>query len=200
MYNQISNCKKSIKMLNYKFTKQILLLLLLLCVACTVSLNQGNSPSSLTAEYLRENPRPRPEFILNVTSGPGLIEFVQAQCVRINQEPLWVEGYYASELYDNTMANLQIEINGRAIPESDIETSVTATAYPVFDDEHNFIGAFGGVVTVCVNTERLESGVHHATISTQTVTGEEHSYEWAFHHSDVPDNKALPTTVILPSD
>ena len=97
-------------MLDYRLQAHSLLLLLLLCTACLP--NQDKPPFTLTVESIYENPLPRPEFVMDVTSGPGLIEFVQAQCIILNQEPFWEEGFSSNELYAHLMANIDLTVDG----------------------------------------------------------------------------------------
>lgn len=158
--------------------------------------SQESSPSS-TAESLYANPSPLPEFITDVVAESHMF-FSRAICITINQEPLWVRGYTAEEIYDHMVAHLRFTVDGDMVPNSEVEIMVAPMAYPVYDENHAVIGLYGGPATACFDSTQFEPGLHVAAVELKDLSGRESSYTWAFRCGE---NQELPPTIaVLPSD
>ena len=175
----------------------MLFLLQLLIVGCAPTVS---SPLQATAETLYANPQPQPDFVIDVdvASGGGIF-FDQAVCMVIDQEPFWTEGHNTDALRDHWMANLHFTLDDQTVSESDIESKRVLMAYPVFDDDLNIVGFYGGPVTICANTENLDVGLHLASVRIVDISGREHIFEWAFRNNNQSSSDELPTIQVLPT-
>lgn len=144
---------------------------ILICISCTA---HGNQTLQLTAEALLLNPLPQPEFIVDMPSYPPF------ECVRINQEPIWELGDYASELSIHLANTMEIVVNDTHLPSSAINATRSLAAFPMYDDEDGIIGFYGGTISACFSVSNLAPGAHIATIKLFSLSGIEYSYTWAF--------------------
>ena len=153
-----------------------------ICLSCTAG-DSKQTPNQ-TTESLLNNPLPQPDFVTSIghpTDG----------CIVISQEPFWAPGYSTAELYDYLVAGLQFELDGNGISDSDVSLVVAPIAYPVYGEENELQGLFGGPITICINDALLKSGSHFAKIQLTDLSGEKYSFEWAFEIG--ADTQIVPT-------
>lgn len=166
----------------------VLFVLVITCFSCTDG--DGKQNLNLTAENLYNSPFPSPEFITTVG-------YPRDGCITISQKPFWEPGHNPTELFDHLVTNMQFELGGNRISDSDVSLVVAPMVYPVYDKEDEIQGFYGGPITTCINDTLLEQGLNFARIHLIAFSGKEYSHEWAFQIGT--DSQSTPMFQILPT-
>lgn len=171
----------------------------LFCVSCSNNQYFQDSQLEETAAYLLHDPLPTPEFVISVPrSNPDS----STQCVQITQRPFWDPQFLTDEISEHLINSIQLAIDNQVIAEAEVTIMVARMAYPIFNDDGEILGLYGGPITVCFNIGEVGLGSHVASLGLSDMTGNPYSYMWAFEVShtltQIPD-EILPTIPILPS-
>lgn len=150
-------------------------IVVILCFSCAPI-----DPSvSATIEALQTHPPPTPEFVIeghraaHITAGSDV-------CLSIYQRPITEPDFNISvdDATDHILDTIVFTIDGHVIPQSDVLSTVNAMAYPIFDENREVIGLFGGTITSCALTTNLSTGLHLVTVDFATIWSREYSYSW----------------------
>jgi hypothetical protein len=173
-----------VKVYMYPRSTLLVCFVLIACASCQPSsANSETASRQATAESLLSNPEPLPEFIHYII-GASLDEFPVAQCVMINEAPLWESGFAEDEndkLTNHIMDTLEFSVNGQIVSKDDTNvTRLTSPATPVYDSQRKIIGSYGGPIEACFNANPFGEGLHTATVTLKTLTGKQYFHTWAF--------------------
>jgi hypothetical protein len=140
-----------------------------------------------TAEYLLENPAPKPEFIFFPQSPAVCVIHISLTQYRPTNSPI--------------KDNFAFAIDGVQAQSSPYLFTSSGGALSCRDQSPNLVCQDG--ITLCYDKKGLNEGLHLAEVSLTDPEGVEHTYSWAFRYdfnSPTSDPNILPTLAPLPTE
>ncbi len=165
---------------NTKIRNILLSISVLFCISCSHNQYLPDSQLEETAVYLLHDPLPTPEFVISVPrSNPDS----GTQCIQITQRPFWNQQFLTDEISEHLIDSIQLAVDNQVIAEAEVTIMVARMAYPIFKDNGEILGLYGGPITVCFNIGEVGLGSHVASLELSDMTGNPYSYMWAFEVS-----------------
>ena len=139
-----------------------------------------------------------PNFIIQLSLDNDLQED-DVLCLWISQEPLWESGEDDGSLYQHINQTIAIKINKETISNQFVDMRLNPISYPIFDDNQEIIGSYGGNITVCIIDYGLETGVHTLEMQITNLSGETFSYNTQFNYNPSERSYSTREPAFLPT-
>jgi hypothetical protein len=157
-----------------------------------------------TAEYLEQNPAPKPDFVIAYsTIASTFIDLKKAMSITISQEPFAHIGNSGDEVSQHILHNHHIEIDGTPVETNGINfDSLTCQDLSGKLDQSQQ-KCWSGPTEIYFDVSELSAGLHLATITIPDFDGVEHTYSWAFRYdpnAPTADPNVMPTLAVLPTE